>query len=166
MRRIVLVVHDIRSTHNVGSILRSADGFGVTHVYLTGYTPYPMKDGDTRLPHISAKVSSRIHKTSLNAESSVAWSHTEDIFELIEFLHRDYLLVGLEQTLNSTPLPKFKSTQDIALFVGNEVNGLPEEVLSKLDSYLEIPMFGQKESFNVSVATAVALYHLRTLGTT
>lgn len=161
MKNLVVVAHDIRSAHNVGSILRSSDGFGVRHVYLSGYTPYPASPNDVRLPHIAKRVGLRIHKTSLNAENSVTWSHTDDIFELIETLHKDYLLVGLEQAPSSTALPKFKSDNDIALFVGNEIDGVPKDILSKLDRCLEIPMLGQKESFNVGVATAIALYHLR-----
>lgn len=161
MRKIVLIVHDIRSAHNVGSILRSSDGFGVRHVYLTGYSPYPAGPNDVRLPHIAKRVGTRIHKTSLNAENSVAWSHPDDIFELIETLRKDYLLIGLEQTPKSVALPDFKSKKNIALFVGNEVDGVPKDVLSKLDKCLEIPMLGQKESFNVGVAAAIAIYHLR-----
>lgn len=163
MQHIVLVVHNVRSAHNVGSILRSSDGLGANHVYLSGYTPYPSSQNDARLPHIAKRVSTRIYKTSLNAENSVAWSHSEDIFGLIETLRKNYLLVGLEQTPSSILLPKFKSNKDIALFVGNEIDGVPKDVLSKLDICLEIPMSGQKESYNVGVATAIALYHLRTL---
>lgn len=162
MKSIVLVAHNIRSAHNVGSLLRSADGFGVKHVYLTGYTPYPKGPDDERLPHISKKVDFQIHKTSLDAEHTVPWSHREDIDKLISELAKRYLLVGLEQTPNSTTLNKFKSDDDIALFLGNEIEGIDQSILSKLDTCLEIPMLGQKESFNVAVAAAIALYHLRT----
>lgn len=161
MRKIVLIAHNIRSAHNVGSILRSSDGFGVTHVYLSGYTPYPTSANDVRLPHIAKRVSARINKTSLSAENSVVWNYSDDIFELIKTLSKDYFLIGLEQTPSSTALPKFQSDRNIALFVGNEIEGIPEDLLSKLDQCLEIPMLGQKESFNVAIAAAIALYHLR-----
>src|SRR5579871_6804873 len=79
-RDIILIAHDIRSTHNVGSLLRTAEGMGVARVYFTGYTPYPsLATGDERLPHIAQKLTRQIQKTALGAESQVAWSHHTDV---------------------------------------------------------------------------------------
>ncbi len=100
-RRIVLVVQDVRSTHNVGSLLRTADGLGITKVYLCGYTPYPEYPGDPRLLHQRSKATRQIAKTALGAEKSVAWEHCDDVNRLIERLRGDgYTVAALEQTPN------------------------------------------------------------------
>src|SRR4051794_35542335 len=105
MRVINLVIHNIRSTHNVGSILRSADGFGVNHVYLTGYTPYPEIENDDRLPHLRQKLAQQIKKTALGAENTVAWSHENNADELILKLKQDgFEIIALEQTAGSIPI--------------------------------------------------------------
>lgn len=163
MREIVLIVHDIRSTHNVGSLLRTADGFGVQHVYFTGYTPYPqLPTDDTRLPHIAQKLERQISKTGLGAEHTVSWSQTEDLPVLLSTLKAEgYRLTALEQDKNAVPLPDYKPPQKLALLIGREVEGIDKTLLQSFDDIIEIPMFGQKESFNVVQATAVTLYHLR-----
>lgn len=161
MRDIVLIAHDIRSTHNVGSLLRTAEGLGMTKVYLTGYTPYPKKPDDERLPHISEKLTKQIHKTALGAESTQAWDQSDTIEATLKQLQTEgYKLVGLEQTETSRPLHLYKPPQKIALVLGREVEGIDPEILKKLDSTIEIEMFGKKESFNVVQAAAMALYHL------
>ena len=160
--KLILIVHDIRSTHNVGSLLRTAEGLGVDHVYLTGYTPYPVRDGDDRLPHIREKLTQQIHKTALGAEFSQSWSHAQDIVSLLlDLKDQGYVLAGLEQAQTSIELPSFRSDKDIALLIGREVEGIEPRLLKLLDVYLEIPMMGQKESFNVVQATAMALYQCR-----
>lgn len=144
-------------------MLRTADGLGLEHVHFTGYTPYPKRDGDTRLPHLAEKINRQIHKTALGAEDSMPWSHTEDILPLIAILKAEgYTVVALEQAPHAVKLPDFH-TRDarIALIVGREVEGIEPEVLAACDCTLEIPMEGQKESYNVAVAAAMALYHLR-----
>lgn len=163
MRLIVLVVCDVRSAHNVGSLLRTAEGLGVAKVFLAGYTPYPEVQDDSRLPHLRRRISSRIHKTALGAEKYLDWEHIEDIAAVAKKLKEEaYLLAALEQTTESVELDKFTSkAPKIALFVGNEVGGLDNEVLRLMDFHLQIPMRGRKESFNVAVAAAMALYHLR-----
>ncbi len=159
--RLVLIVHNIRSTHNVGSILRTADGFGVAHVYFTGYTPYPTQAEDTRLPHIRNKLTEQIHKTALGAELSVPNEHIDNILTLIGALKgAGYAITALEQSENSTPLNKFKSPEKVALLLGEETKGITPDLLGLCDSTLEIPMSGRKESFNVSVATGIALYQI------
>lgn len=161
MARIILIAHNLRSCHNVGSLLRTADGLGVEHVHLTGYTPYPLREGDSRLPHLAQKVARQIHKTALGAEHTIHWSHSEDVLPLIAILKADgYEVAALEQAKRSVKLPTFRSAGPIALLVGREVEGVEPEVLIECDRVVEIPMAGKKESFNVSVAAAIALYHL------
>lgn len=160
---ISVIAHNIRSAHNVGSLLRSCDGFGVHHLYLTGYTPYPIMPDDLRLPHVREKLQARIHKTALGAETTVACSYHPDIHQLIGSLGSDHTLVALEQAPGSVPLPRFDTAgiRHLVLLLGEEVNGIPAELLSRCRATVEIPMYGQKESFNVSVAAAIALYSLK-----
>lgn len=163
-RRLVLIAHNVRSAHNVGSLLRTADGLGLVSVYLTGYTPYPETIGDERPPHIRRKVSAAISKTALGAEKKLNWRRAKDIHECLEELANDgYRIVALEQTAKADAIEDFKAGGDIALVVGNEVGGLEEDILKTIDTHLLIPMLGTKESFNASIAAAMALYHLRYL---
>lgn len=162
MREIVLIVHDIRSTHNVGSLLRTADGFGVSKVYFTGYTPYPPTTPDERLPYIAEKLGKQISKTALGAEHSVTWTHEDSIEDLMVYLKdAGYAIVALEQDEQAVKLPEYTPTAKTALLIGREVEGIDAALLEKVDDIVEIPMFGQKESFNVAQATAVTLYQLR-----
>jgi 23S rRNA (guanosine2251-2'-O)-methyltransferase len=162
MRDLILVIHNVRSTHNVGSLLRTADGLGLQKVYMTGITPYPIASDDTRLPHIAEKLTRQIHKTALGAEQTIVWQHFEDVDEVLAALKQDdYRCVALEQAADSVDLPSFKPPEKLALIVGREVEGLEPEILDACDLTLEIPMLGKKESFNVSVAAAMALYHCR-----
>ncbi|HSX53340.1 MAG TPA: TrmH family RNA methyltransferase [Patescibacteria group bacterium] len=164
MRRIVLVAHNLRSAHNVGSLLRTADGLGAEHVYLTGYTPYPILADDTRLPHLAKKLDAQIHKTALGAEKSLSIVHSDDIQKVFNDLRsQKYTIYALEQSNESHPLPRFNTANNIALVIGREVEGLEVEVLGSVDSVVEIPMLGDKESFNVVQAAAMALYHFRYL---
>ncbi len=155
-----VIAHNIRSIYNIGSILRTADGFGVDKVYCTGYTPYPTQPNDSRLPHLSSKITKQISKTALGAEQSVQCVFAADVLKLIDSLNRDgYQIIALEQTANSVMLPHFRPAgAKIALLLGEEVNGINNELLKKCDIAIEIPMSGKKESFNVSVATGIALY--------
>ena len=161
MRQVVLVVHNVRSAHNVGSLLRTADGLGVNKVYLSGYTPYPMTEADERLPHVAKKVDTRISKTALGAEKSIKWQRTEDISAVLEKLAGGgYLIAALEQTASAVDLNKFRPPEKIALIVGTEVGGVEKPVLDMAAVHLQIPMRGAKESFNVAVAGAIALHTL------
>ncbi len=162
MRQLILIVHNLRSVHNVGSLLRTADGLGVQTVYLTGYTPYPTSSTDERLPHIARKVDAQIVKTALGAEKTVSWRHVVDVQEVLTTLKQQgYLLAALEQAAGATALPDFKPPTKLALIVGREVEGLEPEILALCDLALEIPMLGKKESFNVVQAAAMALFHCR-----
>ncbi len=162
MKKIAIIAHNLRSTHNVGSLLRTADGLGIDELYLTGYTPYPLKEGDSRLPHLARKIDRQIAKTALGAEKSVNWSQSPKIESIIELIKtQGYRVFALEQTKTATALNKFQSPQKIAIIVGREVEGLEAEVISLCDGALQIPMLGKKESLNVTIAAAIALYVLR-----
>jgi tRNA G18 (ribose-2'-O)-methylase SpoU len=158
MPTITLLLHNIRSTHNVGSIFRTADGFGVHRIILSGYTPYPRYSGDTRLPHLADKISRQIDKTALGATASVPFEYHDD---LPAWLDSNTLpLVALEQSPRSISLHDFRPPNEFVLVLGEEVAGIPAELLSACDHIVEIPMQGMKESFNVSVAAGIALYGL------
>ncbi len=164
-RRLVLVVHNVRSALNVGSLLRTAEGLGAEKVFLTGYSPYPEAKDDSRLPHARARTALQIHKTALGAEYFINWQHQTDINACLDQLTRGgFLTVALEQTPKSQKLSDFRSDRPAALIVGNEITGLDESVLKKIKQHVQIPMSGRKESFNVAVAAGIALYHLRYLG--
>lgn len=155
-------MHNVRSSYNVGAMLRSADAFAVEKVFMTGYTPFPGSDNDKRLPHIAQKLSHRIHKSALGAEQSVSWSHEPDILKLLSRLRaKNVLIAALEQTEIATSLPGFVPSGKIALIVGREVEGIESEVLAAADIHLQIPMLGKKESLNVASAAAIALYQIR-----
>jgi 23S rRNA (guanosine2251-2'-O)-methyltransferase len=162
MYDLVLIAHNLRSAHNVGSLLRTAEGLGVTEVYLTGYTPFPSAENDDRLPHIAKKVSAQINKTALGAENTLDWKQRDDIEPLIKELHEaGYTIAALEQTATALHLPTYQPPQKLTIIVGREVEGVEVEVLELTDLQLDIPMHGQKESFNVVQAAAMALYHCR-----
>ncbi len=163
-RQVVLVVHNIRSAHNVGSLLRTADGLGIEEVIFSGYTPYPRAVQDDRLPHVVQRATNQIRKTALLAEKSVAWHHTDDIDVLLdEFRTNGYLIAALEQADGSVALSDFNPPAKTVLILGNEVDGVDKKLLKRTDVILEIPMRGRKESFNVAAAAAMALYHLTLL---
>lgn len=162
MPDIILIAHNLRSAHNVGSLLRTAEGLRVSKVILSGYTPHASHVGDRRLPHEVTKVASQIQKTALGAEISQAWEYHQNILPVIEHLKKQgFVVAALEQTDASRELPKYHPPQKIAILVGREVEGVEQEVLEACDLALEIPMFGKKESFNVVQAAAMALYHCR-----
>lgn len=159
MPEIIVIAHNIRSTHNIGSIFRTCEGFGVSKIIISGYSPYPKMPNDTRLPHIANKLTNQIHKTALGAEDMVPFEYQE-IPDFAELKLQGFRILGLEQDKRSQMLPNYKTTRKIALLLGEEVRGLTPELRSECDDLIEIPMRGRKESFNVSVATGVALYQL------
>lgn len=161
MNSIILILDNIRSTHNVGSILRTADGFGVSAVYMCGYTPYPATTDDPRLPHERDKITRAIHKTALGAEASVPIKIFSTTNQAIVVAKRQsYQIACLEQSTNSTPLAGFAVPKKLAIVLGNELTGVASDTLKISDFTLEIPMVGTKESFNVSIAAAICLYEL------
>lgn len=162
MPKVILVIHNVRSAHNVGSLLRTADGFGVDKVIISGYSPYPKASGDSRLPHLAEKSHQRIAKTALGAEDSISWEHIEDVGPtLSELKDQGFVVAALEQTPNAIELNEFRTPEKTTLLVGNEISGLDNKVLDAANIHLQIPMLGAKESLNVSVAGAIALYHLK-----
>lgn len=162
MPDITLIAHNIRSTHNVGAIFRTAEGFGVKQIVLSGYTPYPSFDSDKRIPHESKKISQQIHKTALGAERLVPFQYysTLDDWLALNSAGEQLPLVALEQSDDSIPIGKYTCPDQFALLLGEEVHGIASQYLSLASATVEIPMQGQKESFNVSVATGIALYAL------
>jgi 23S rRNA (guanosine2251-2'-O)-methyltransferase len=161
-RNIILIAHNLRSCHNVGSLLRTAEGLGVKLVILSGYTPYPMHAGDTRLPHIAGKLHKQISKTALGAEVTQTWKHYETFEEVLAALSNEgYDLVAIEQSPKAVSLPNFRPPHKVALLLGREVEGVEPEILAQCGTIIQIPMFGNKESFNVAQAAAMALYHCR-----
>ena len=159
MAEIIVIVHNIRSIHNVGSIFRTAEGFGVQKIILSGYTPYPRIENDTRLPHIADKLTAQIHKTALGAEKIVPFTYLETL-DLGTLDLAGYRLIALEQDDQSINLRDYDPPAKIALLLGEEVHGITPELLAQVDDIVEIPMQGKKESFNVSVAAGIALYAL------
>ncbi len=157
-KKICLIALDIRSSENVGSFFRTADACGVNQIYLVGITPAPIDKFN--------RPDSKIAKTALGAEKSVPYLYEKTINTTLKKLKKDdYIIIALEQAPNSVDYRKIISllgslATKLALIVGNEVTGIPKNVLSKVDHIIEIPMRGIKESLNVSVATGIALYEL------
>jgi tRNA G18 (ribose-2'-O)-methylase SpoU len=165
MKKLILIAHNVRSAHNVGSLLRTSDGLGVDTVVLSGYTPYPKITDDSRLPHEVSKIHKQIKKTALGAEDTQIWEHHQQLQPTLSKLKRDgYVIYALEQANGAIPLPSFKSPAKLALIVGREVEGIEPEILTTCDGVIEIPMLGQKESYNIVQAAAMALYHSRFVG--
>lgn len=159
MKKLIVILHNIRSTYNVGAILRTCDCLGIDEVVFSGYTPFI----DKGLPYEREKLKKQIHKTALGAEETLKWHRAEDIFTEIEVQKiKGLKIVALEQGKNSLNLADGQDfIEDMALVLGEEVHGVPNDILEKCDYLLEIPMCGTKESFNVSVATGIALFALR-----
>lgn len=144
---LILILDNVRSLHNVGSLFRTADAFRVDAIYLCGITGTP--------PH------KELNKTALGATESVNWKYFTNTFEAImEAKKLSYNIYALEQTSNSEMLQYIKPQFPIALVLGNEVNGVEESVLKLCDKVVEIPQFGTKHSFNVSVSAAIVIWHL------
>jgi len=163
---IIVICHNIRSVHNIGSILRTADGFGAQEVIVTGISPYPEVENDSRLPHVKLKLTEQIHKTALGAEKTVKVRYQQKLEDAItDCRAQGCQIVALEQSRQSILLNKFNpGSKKIALVLGPEVTGLSSRELELVDAEIEIPMFGKKESFNVSVAAGIALYQLAIIG--
>ena len=146
---LVVVLDNIRSGMNVGSVFRTVDCIGAKKIILCGITPQP--------PH------KEIFKTAIGAQESVDWAHEESIKDCISNLKtQDYMIVGIEQTNESITLANFEPSGDakIAIVMGNEVDGLSESILSVLDRAVEIKQFGTKHSLNVSVCAGIVLWEI------
>jgi 23S rRNA (guanosine2251-2'-O)-methyltransferase len=159
MPEIIVIAHNIRSTHNIGSIFRTSEGFGVSKLIISGYSPYPKLVEDTRLPHIYEKLTTQIHKSALGAEELVPFEYQETP-NIAQMRKDGYRIVGLEQDKKSVLLKTYTAPDKIVLLLGEEVKGITNELRDICDDLIEIPMQGKKESFNVSVACGIALYEL------
>ena len=116
MPEIIVIAHNIRSTHNVGSIFRTSEGFGVSKIILSGYTPYPKLEHDSRLPHVAEKLTSQIHKTALGAEKMVPFEYQESP-DLDNLKNEGYRIVGLEQDDKSVMIADYKVPSKVALLI-------------------------------------------------
>ncbi len=167
--KLILVLDNIRSCYNVGAILRTAEGFGVEKVILSGYTP--RVHDENLLPHIRDKLDREIHKTALGAEDMVEIYSSGDILkELSEWKSQGWQIVGLENNIQDKRLmrlndPKLREVlqEKVILILGEEVEGIAQPLYDLIDLFVEIPMEGQKESFNVSVAAGIAMYGIMSL---
>lgn len=147
--RVVVVLENIRSMQNVGSVFRTADAFLIEAIYLTGYTPQP--------PHRD------IHKTALGATETVDWEYFATAADAIQLLrNKGYKVYGIEQVENSLSLEQFSRNNDqpVALIFGNEATGVEESTLAQCDGCIEIPQLGMKHSLNISVAAGVVLWEM------
>lgn len=146
-KEICVILDNIRSRENVGSIFRTADAVGVAKIYLCGITPKP--------PH------EKISKTALGAEKWITWEYHRQTWQLLKKLKKEnYKIIALEQTKESANIFVFRPKFPLVLIVGNEVKGLSPKILKYCDKKIAIPMLGKKESLNVSVAAGIALYQL------
>ncbi len=152
-KEVTILLHNIRSAHNVGSIFRTADAVGVTKIYLSGYTPTPLdRFGCARKD---------LAKVALGAEKSISWEQIIDPKKLIKKLKKDnFQVVAFEQSVRAMDYKKVKISQSVLVLVGSEVGGIEQEFLSLCDIVAEIPMKGIKESLNVSVAFGIALFRM------
>ncbi|MGM0629160.1 MAG: TrmH family RNA methyltransferase [Patescibacteria group bacterium] len=152
-KELYLILHNIRSVHNVGSIFRTSDAVGVSKLFLTGYTPRPVDRFNKQRKDLS--------KVALGAEGVIPWEGYASYSAVIDKLKKEgFDIVALEQSNKSIDYRNYISHNKTALLVGNEVKGLSSRALSRVDNIIEIPMKGEKESLNVSVACGVALFRI------
>jgi 23S rRNA (guanosine2251-2'-O)-methyltransferase len=156
---LALVLVNIRSAYNVGSILRTAEFFGASRILMVGITPYPALANDQRLPHVKNKLDMQIKKVSLGAESNLSLEHFEDLESAVAKLKTSgYEVVAAEQAERSESIYSFKpKVGPLAILFGEETKGLTKDQLSLADRVVEIDRFGKKESLNVSVSVGVIL---------
>ncbi len=146
---VLIVLDNVRSMHNVGSVFRTADAFLMEGIWLCGFTPRP--------PHRD------IHKTALGATETVTWHYQENALELVNELKLSgYKILSVEQVTNSIPLNQFtwNGTDKLALVFGNEVDGVQQSIIDASDTCLEITQLGTKHSLNISVSAGIVLYKL------
>jgi rRNA methylases len=144
---VIVVLDNVRSMHNIGSVFRTADGFAIEKLYLCGITAQP--------PH------REIEKTALGATQSVEWVHFETTLDAVASLKKDgYRIIGIEQAAGSIMLNTYKPglSEKYALIFGNEVNGVSDEVMAQIDECIEIPQFGTKHSFNIVISAGIVLW--------
>jgi tRNA G18 (ribose-2'-O)-methylase SpoU len=148
-----VLLHNIRSAHNVGSIFRTAETAGVSKIYISGYTPSPVDKFNRPRKDIA--------KVSLGAEKIITWECIKELKNFLkEMRNKGFQIIGLEQSAKSVDYKKIKITHPVLFLVGNEVDGIDPEILEMCDQIAEIPMRGEKESLNVSVAFGIGLFRL------
>lgn len=153
MKKVYILLHDIRSTHNVGSIFRTADALGVDKIYISGYSPTPLDK--------FGKLRKDIAKVALGAEKTIEWEYVKNPKKLLQKMKDGGVqIVALEQAEDSVDYKKVKIKYPVLFLVGNEVDGISKNILSLCDVVAEIPMAGDKESLNVSVAFGVGLFRI------
>lgn len=149
----ILILHNIRSAQNVGSLFRTADAVGIEKVFLSSITPQPVDRFGREVGAIT--------KTALGAEKNLAWQNYENLEDLLQSLKKEgFQIIAIEQSLKAVDYKNIKSKEKIAFILGNEVEGLKAEILQLVDVVAEIPMQGDKESLNVAVAGGVAMYRI------
>lgn len=144
---LTVVLDNVRSLHNVGSIFRTADAFRIERIYLCGITATPPN--------------AEIHKTALGAENSVEWAFFDDALTAVQLLkQQEYTVFAVEQAENSIPLPQLQldPTKQYAIVLGNEVKGVQQQVVDACQGCIEIPQFGTKHSLNVSIAAGLVMW--------
>lgn len=152
-KKVFVLLHNIRSTHNVGSIFRTCDALGVEKIYLSGYSPTPLdKFGRPRKD---------VAKVALGAEKNIEWQYVKNPKKILSDLKKErFQIIALEQSKKSVDYKKVKVKYPVLFLVGNEVDGISENILKLCDMVAEIPMRGKKESLNVSVAFGVGLFRM------
>lgn len=144
---VIVVLENIRSAYNIGSVFRTSDAFLIEAIYIIGYAATP--------PH------KEIKKTALGAEESVAWQHFATSAEAIEVLRKkEYQVFAIEQAENSIPLQQFEQKEKVALIFGNEVTGVEQDTIGLCDGCVEIPQLGMKHSLNIATAAGVVLWEM------
>jgi len=146
---LIVVLDNIRSLNNIGSVFRTSDAFLIEKIYLCGITAQP--------PH------KEIHKTALGATEAVDWAYAQNTEELVRQLKSEHVqILSIEQAENSTPLQSFSPVEDIkyAVIFGNEVKGVSQEVVNQSDHCIEIPQFGTKHSLNIAVSCGIVLWDI------
>lgn len=152
--KVYVILHSIRSTHNVGSIFRTADGAGADTIFLSGYTPAPIDR--------FGRAQQGIAKTALGAEKTMLHEYHEDVAALVAKLRADGVrIVAVEQHARAVDYKTYAFTCDTAFIFGNEVDGVSDELCRMADEVLEIPMAGKKESLNVGVSVGVILFSIQ-----
>lgn len=148
-----LLLHNIRSAHNVGSIFRTADAAGVSRIYLSGYTPMPVDR--------FGRAQKEIDKTALGAEKTISWEYANVPTVFIKRLKKEnWRIVGIEQDARAQDYRAFTLDRPTLFILGNEVRGISPSLRKQCDALVEIPMHGQKESLNVAVAAGVVLFRV------
>ena len=149
----ILILNDIRSVYNAGALFRTADAIGIQKIIISGFTPTPIdRFGRAR---------SDFAKSALGAEKTIPWEYVENLSETIHQMKQEgFVIVGIEQDEHSVDYKKFSKPEKIAFLLGTETTGMPQELRNLCDTLLEIPMRGNKESLNVSVAAGIVLYRV------